>query len=194
MRLNPLTFLYWACRLVGVIWRRVTLRLATIMHHATLRSVGRHSRFQYGVRFDNPGTVTVGADCYFWRGCMASSELPKAKLVIGDRVQINLNVQLDVTGGMQIGDDVLISQDVVIYTHDHGLDPRAAPQAYPKVIGPDVWIGMRAVILPQCQQIGRGAVVAAGAIVTRDVPAYAVVAGNPARVIRQRAPAHEVAA
>lgn len=194
MQLNPLILLYWGCRVVGAIGRRARLRLATIMHHATLRSVGQRSRFQHGVRFDDPGVVTVGADCYFWRGCIASSELPNAKLTIGDRVQINLNVQLDITGGMKIGDDVLISQDVVIYTHDHGLDPRAAPQAYPKLIGPDVWIGMRAVILPQCQQIGRGAVVAAGAIVTRDVPAYAVVAGNPARVIRQRAPAREVAA
>lgn len=53
-------------------------------------------------------------------------------------------------------------------------------------IGDDVWIGHNAVILPGCKSIGRGAVIGAGAIVTRDVPAYTIVAGNPAKPIRQR--------
>lgn len=54
------------------------------------------------------------------------------------------------------------------------------------VIEDDVWIGHNAMILPSCKFIGRGAAIGAGAIVTRDVPAYTVVAGNPARPIRQR--------
>jgi len=54
------------------------------------------------------------------------------------------------------------------------------------VIGHDVWIGRNALILPQVSRIGNGAVIGAGAVVTRDVPPYAVVAGNPARVIRYR--------
>ncbi|MBT0957778.1 maltose transacetylase [Alphaproteobacteria bacterium KMM 3653] len=53
----------------------------------------------------------------------------------------------------------------------------------PKVIGARAWIGTRAMILPQCQNIGADAVIGAGAVVTRDVPAGAVVAGNPARII-----------
>lgn len=57
-------------------------------------------------------------------------------------------------------------------------------------ISDDVWIGANAVLLPGCGRIGRGAVVGAGAVVTRDVPDYAVAAGNPARIIRERFPAH----
>ena len=55
-------------------------------------------------------------------------------------------------------------------------------------IGDDVWIGHYAVVLPGCRRIGRGAIIGAGAIVTHDVAPYTIVAGNPAKVIRQRFP------
>ena len=100
--------------------------------------------------------------------------------------EINRDVHLDTTGGLSIGSGVLISEGAVIYTHDHGLDPRSAPDGLPKTIGRNVWIGTRAVILPKCQRIGTGAVIGAGAIVTRDVPPFAIVAGNPARVVGYR--------
>nr|WP_255122738.1 hypothetical protein [Rhodococcus sp. 14-2470-1b] len=54
------------------------------------------------------------------------------------------------------------------------------------VIGHDCWIGANSIILPGCRSIGIGAVIGAGSIVTKDVPPFAVVAGNPARVIRYR--------
>lgn len=56
----------------------------------------------------------------------------------------------------------------------------------PQVIEDDVWIGHNAMILPSCRRIGRGSIVGAGAVVTRDVPRYTVVAGNPAKVLRER--------
>ena len=59
-------------------------------------------------------------------------------------------------------------------------------------IGNDVWIGCNALILPGCRRIGNGAVIGAGAVVTRDVPDYGVVGGNPAKVIRNRFPAEVV--
>lgn len=59
----------------------------------------------------------------------------------------------------------------------------------PLVVGDDAWIGANALILPGCGRIGRGAVVGAGSVVTRDVPDFAIVAGNPARIIRERFPA-----
>jgi acetyltransferase-like isoleucine patch superfamily enzyme len=62
------------------------------------------------------------------------------------------------------------------------------------VIEDDVWIGHHAMILPGCKRIGRGAVVGAGAIVTHDVEPYAIVAGNPARKLRDRFPADLAAA
>lgn len=58
----------------------------------------------------------------------------------------------------------------------------------PLVLEDDVWIGHNALILPGCKRIGRGAVIGAGAVVTKDVDAYAVMAGNPARKLRDRFP------
>ncbi len=185
---------YWAGRISGALGRRLGMLTATRMHRATLASVGAGSRFQPGVRFAQPATVSVGSNCYFWRGCNASSEVTGGPLIIDDGVQINQDVHLDTTGGLTLGRDVLISEGVVIYTHDHGLDPRAAPEMLPKTIAPDVWIGMRAVIMPQCRRIGPGAVIGAGAIVVHDVPAGAIVGGNPARVLGQKKHLAEVAA
>jgi acetyltransferase-like isoleucine patch superfamily enzyme len=174
-------------RLPAQVHRRVGLWCATFWHRATLAKVGAGSRFQPGVRFDDPACVTIGAGCYVWCGVEASAETGHAELRIGDGVQINRDVHLDTTGGLVIGDDTLISEGAVIYTHDHALDPWSVPQPMSKQIGAGVWIGLRAVILPQCRRIGDGAVIGAGAVVTRDVPGGVVVAGNPARIISQRA-------
>ena len=66
-----------------------------------------------------------------------------------------------------------------------GLDVRDVPRETLE-IGHDVWIGFGTIIVSSCHQIGSGAVVAAGSVVTKDVPPYAVVAGTPAKVIRYR--------
>ena len=185
---------HWAGRLVGALKRRVGLHFASAIHRATLAEVGTGSRFQAGVRFANPRIVRVGNDCYFWRGFHASAEIGDAALVIGNQVQINQGVHLDTTGGLTIGARTLLSQEAVLYTHDHGLDPRAMPRQMPKTVGADVWIGARALVLPQCRSIGAGAIVGAGAVVTRDVPAGAIAAGNPAVIIGQKDIIAQVAA
>lgn len=64
----------------------------------------------------------------------------------------------------------------------------------PLVIGNDVWIGANAVILPEVNHVGDGAVIGAGAVVSRDVPPFAVVLGNPARVVKRRFPDDQIAA
>jgi len=177
---------YWSLRIAGALLRRGGIVVSTSVHRAVLQSVGRGTQFQAGVRFAQPAQVSIGENCYFWRGCHVSADVPDAPLVIADRVQINRAVHLDTTGGLTIGNDVVISEQAVLYTHDHGHDPHAAPELLPKTVADGVWIGMAAVILPQCRRIGRGAIIGAGAIVAHDVPPGAVVVGNPGRVVRQR--------
>ncbi len=184
---------YWIMRVVGALYRRAGMRIAGCLHRATLANVGTGTRFQVGVRFAQPGAVSIGRDCLISSRAQASGEEGQGVLEIGDRVQINCDVQLDITGGLRLADDVLISQGAVLYTHDHGFDPRSVPRPCAKSVGQGAWIGMQAIILPECQSIGVGAVIGAGAVVTRDVPAGAIVAGNPACIIRRRQLAEVVA-
>lgn len=107
-------------------------------------------------------------------------------ITVGKNVFINSGCCFQDQGGITIGDNVLIGQQVVIATLNHDLipDKRANMLPAPVKIGNDVWIGAHATILSGVT-VGNGAVIAAGAVVTKDVPANAVVAGVPAKAIRQ---------
>lgn len=106
-------------------------------------------------------------------------------ITLGKRIFINAGCKFQDQGGVTIGDDTLIGHNVVIATLNHELAPsrRADMHPAPVVIGRNVWIGSNATILPGVG-IGDDAVVAAASVVTRDVPAGAVVVGSPARVVR----------
>lgn len=107
-------------------------------------------------------------------------------LVIGENSVINAKCRLDNRGGIVIGENVSISQEVLILTADHDVNAADfAGRSLPVRIQDYVWIGTRAVILPGVT-IGKGALIAAGAVVTKDVIPYAIVAGVPARVIKMR--------
>lgn len=110
-------------------------------------------------------------------------------LYIGDYSGIGQNCRV---GHVRIGSHVMMAPDVVILARNHSFDDLTRPmreQGYSEpqmvTIEDDVWIGTRAIIMPGLH-IGKGAIIGAGAVVTKNVPEYAIVAGNPARIIRYR--------
>lgn len=108
---------------------------------------------------------------------------------IGKNVFFNSGCHFQDQGGIEIGDGTLIGHQVVIATLNHDPDPEKRGDMFPRPvkIGAKVWIGSHATLLPGVT-VGEGAIVAAGAVVTRDVPPRSVVAGVPARVIKSIRP------
>lgn len=104
---------------------------------------------------------------------------------VGKNVFINACCKFQDQGGIEIGDNVLIGHSVVITTINHEFTPadRLSMHVKKVKIENDVWIGANATILPGVT-IHNGAVIGAGSVVTHDVPAMAIAAGNPARIIR----------
>ncbi len=107
---------------------------------------------------------------------------------VGENFGANYNLTVLDVGKVTIGDNVLIAPNVSIYTAGHPVHPVSRASGYeygiPVTIGSDVWIGGSAVILPGVT-VGDGSVIGAGSVVTRDVPANVIAAGNPCRVIRE---------
>ena len=104
---------------------------------------------------------------------------------IGERVFINAGCTIQDQGGVWIGDGSLIGHHAMIATLNHDFDPEKRHDLHPSPvrIGKNVWLGANVTILP-CVTIGDGAIVAAGAVVTKDVPENTVVGGIPARILK----------
>ena len=117
--------------------------------------------------------------------------LQKRSCFIGDNVSISSYVVITTAGTVTIGNNVLIGYGAKILSanhhipENHGIIFNAGHDCKPIVIEDEVWIGANAVVLPGII-LGRGSVVAAGAVVTKNVAPYTIVGGVPARLIRER--------
>lgn len=109
-------------------------------------------------------------------------DFPK-QMTFGNHVFINHSFTAMSIGGIDIGNNVQIGPHVTIVTDNHDFDDRYVLKCRKVTIENNVWIGAEAKIMPGVT-IGENAVVAGGAVVTKDVPANAIVGGNPAKVIK----------
>lgn len=131
-------------------------------------TLGRNVKIDEFVRVDKPNRLQIGDETFIGRGTF-----------------------IHAGGGVQIGANVLIGPYVKIWSADHCFADRSKPineqghEFAPIVIDDDVWLGVDCIILKGVT-IGRGAVVGAGSVVTKDIPPYAVVVGVPAQVIGSR--------
>lgn len=113
------------------------------------------------------------------------------RVKFGKGVFLNHSAILSASGGIEFEDGVLVAPGVRIATINHDMNRRHTTYTYGKVtIRKNAWIGMNVTICPGVT-IGRYAVVAAGAVVTKDIPDYAVAGGVPAKILRYLAPAEQ---
>jgi maltose O-acetyltransferase len=143
-------------------------KLRAVYWRAQMKSLGENSRISEYVKILAPSNISIGKSTH-----------------------ITNRVILDGRGELKIGDNVLIGFESIIITLTHKFnDPSSLIRqqgTYSKAvsIGNDVWIGTRVIILPGVN-IDDGAVLGSGAVVTKDIPAYSIAAGVPAKVIGQR--------
>lgn len=111
---------------------------------------------------------------------------------VGDEVGIGKNFK-SFNRTVTIDDYLMMGEDVLFLGGGHIFDRTDIPMGHqgskpstPLHIAGDVWIGSRSIVLPGCRRIGHGAIIGAGSVVTKDVPDWAVVGGNPAKVIKYR--------
>lgn len=124
----------------------------------------------------------IGKDTSIAMGCFFTGY----DIKIGDNTVINRFCYVDGRGPLYIGNNVNVSHYTIIHTLTHiANSPYFHAEQRPVAIMDHVWIGARAIILPGVV-VGEGAIVAAGAVVNRDVPPYAIVVGNPAQVVGER--------
>ncbi len=153
--------------------RRVTFRLNSAWHSQ------EEIRALLGELFGHPVPDTLRVFPPFY------SDFGK-NIHVGENVFINACCHFQDHGGVTLGDGCQIGHNVVFATLNHGLEPADRGTTYPAsiVLGRNVWVGSNATIL-QGVTIGDNAVVAAGAVVSRDVPANTIVGGVPARIIKR---------
>jgi acetyltransferase-like isoleucine patch superfamily enzyme len=141
-----------------------------------------------GIELGDRAGVHLGAYIWFW----GPRDIRRYAVRIGRNSRINRDCTLDLRSGLTIGDNVSVSPEVMILGGTHNPnDPRFDPVPGEVVIEDHVWIGTRAMILPGVT-VGRGAVIAAGSVVTKDVAPLTIVGGVPAKPIGMRDPAATV--
>lgn len=169
----------------------VTLRLKGGFNH-----FGNGTLLAPGVKILTPQNVSVGNSSSIMSNCIIETyekDGKKPNLKIGDNVSIGEYSHITCTNNIRIGNGVLTGRFVLITDNSHGnlteeeadIPPlsREIHSKGPILIGDNVWIGDKATILPNVT-IGKGSIIAANAVVTKDVPEYSVVAGVPAKIIK----------
>lgn len=172
-------------------YRKFIAKWSDMRYQTTRRNEMRRNA-AYQKFFNLPDTVYVayGVTIYYYHH-------RKGNFIVGDCTLLARNCDLDITGDLIIGKRVSISDGAKLLTHNHDLEHKFAAAATsveefdntkgcnptPLTIGDCAWVGTRAIIMPGVTEIGRFAIVAAGSIVEKRVPPYAVVKGNPAKIV-----------
>ena len=149
---------------------------------------GRHSKIHSSVRMDTPPYRKFSLGDYSVVESYSCINNAVGDVIIGDHTRVGLHNT--VIGPVRIGNHVNLAQGITVTALNHNFadkDRRIDEQGIsttPVTIGDDIWIGANAIILPGVN-IGNHSVVAAGAVVTKDVPPHSLVAGVPAKIIKE---------
>ena len=197
--LGFLVGMFWVSKLSYFIYL-LKRELVTGFTKHTFKSFGKNSLLGLQTTIINPKYISIGDNSSITNrvvlSCFESvksvGHLPE--IIIGNNVSIGEDCHITCANKLIIGNGVLTGKNVLITDNAHGdidlktlnVPPlkREVTSKGPVIIEDNVWIGEKASIMPNVH-IGKGAIIAANAVVTKNAPAYAVVGGNPARILKQ---------
>lgn len=168
---EPTWFQYLFYRLVNALWQRVISLGQTaeyLAHYPQFGHIGTDVTFEDDVAVNRPGNISIGDGSFVGQG-----------------------VSLNAVDELVLGEQVLVAAGCRIMTWNHVISDRSidldelGKESAPVRIGDGVWLGYDAIVLPGVE-IGKGAVIGAGAVVTNDVEPYTVVGGVPAKRLGER--------
>lgn len=156
-----------------------------------LKKIGNNVNFHPGIEIDCFENISIGENCGV--GAFAFFSAFGGEIRIGNEVFLNRNVHINASIGgiIDIGDKCLIGPNVVFRTANHNFDSIELPiqkQGHKIdniILETDVWVASNVVLVGGIR-IGKGSVIAAGSVVTKDIPSYSVVGGVPAKIIKKR--------
>lgn len=137
-------------------------------------------------------------DCFIGYGVILHKHhYSESYISVGKKCMIAEECNIDYTGGLTIRNHVAISEGAKVLTHNHELDYDKNDLKKGLIVTPleicdEAWIGTKALIMPGVSQIGRGVIVSAGSVVFKKVPPYAIVQGNPAKIVGFRLTPEEI--
>lgn len=148
---------------INNVWHEDPREIAELFSRITAKTVGEGLRLETPFYTDFGKNITVGRNVFINSGCKFQDQ-----------------------GGIYIGDETFIGHNVVLATLDHDIDPEKRYMLYPAAIriGKRVWIGSN-VVVTKGVTIGDNSVIAAGAVVTKDIPANVVAGGVPAKILKE---------
>ena len=163
------TFVRYLPKSTTPVFGKIGLKLRRLLCQDIFLECGKKLVVENNVYFGNGKDITVGDEVGF-----------------GSNFK-TLNRTLKIGNYMMMGEDVLFLGGGHLYDRtDIPMCHQSSKSKTPLTIEDDVWIGARAIILPGCRHIGKGVIIGAGSVVTRDIPDYAIVGGNPAKIIKKR--------
>lgn len=165
-------------------WQLLSDMVYSLVAKNNLDGFGKNVKISRGFKYRFPRNILLGNNVTIGQNVVFSTELNTGKLIIQDDVIIGRNCKIDFSGNVIIKKGVLLSEGVLIQSHDHGIDPRSKPKGNKLEIGENVWVGINATILSNTYLIGDNSIIAAGSVVTKRVPSNSIVAGVPAKKIK----------
>lgn len=187
-------------RICVAVWEKISMIVYTGYRAKGFKAFGKTSRIRpvFNV-LAGEKYIEVGEDCYIGRLVQLTAtdsfddQRFSPRIIIGDNCSIGDFSHVTAINEIRLGNNVRMGKNILITDNSHGVSDESllgiAPNFRPLVskgpviIGDNVWIGAKSSIMPGVR-IGKGAIIGAGSVVTKDIPPYAVAAGAPARIVK----------